>query len=136
MRDNTVAFELIQLLPADLRQGVVYVSFEHETMVHLCCCGCGARVVTDIGPSGWDVSIDDDAISIAPSIGTGAQACGSHYWIRGGKVHWAPSMTAAQIKAAQLRDRREAAAHFEGIPRSYWRRLIDRIRRRLKRRRR
>ena len=127
---NRVTHEFVELLPDTLIQGVVYVSVEHCTVVHLCCSGCGERVVNGLSPAGWQLIYDGETISLHPSIGNGTLACNSHYWIRRNKVLWAEPLTAAQTRRAQRADRASAVAHHseEATTATPIRRMIGRLR--------
>src|SRR5688500_16775332 len=48
--------ELVDYIPATPRSGVLYVSRKYQTATHLCCCGCGAKVVTPLKPGGWKLT--------------------------------------------------------------------------------
>ena len=53
MKRNRIAHEFVEFIPEKLEEGVVYVSFEYATAMHLCCCGCGREVSTrDLRPTG------------------------------------------------------------------------------------
>lgn len=112
-RIDRVTFEFVDLLPPNLVDGVVYISIEHRTIVHNCCSGCGERVVNGIGPAEWKVVFDGETISLHPSIGNGALACNSHYWIRNNRVVWARTLTAEQTRKSQLSDRDDIAEHYK-----------------------
>ena len=43
--------EFVTSAPRELSPGVLYVSLEYCTMLHLCACGCGRKVVTPISPN-------------------------------------------------------------------------------------
>lgn len=75
----------------DLEPGVIYVSINHTTAVHLCMCGCGNETVTPIRPDGWTISFNGEHISLRPSIGNWRYPCQSHYYITNGHVRWLPS---------------------------------------------
>lgn len=75
--------------PAQLDDGVLYVSIEYATALHLCACGCRREVVTPFGPDKWSMTFDGQSVSLYPSIGNGSLPCRSHYWIhREGRVMW------------------------------------------------
>ena len=38
--------EFVEFIPGDLKEGTIYVSMRVWTASHLCCCGCGNKVVT------------------------------------------------------------------------------------------
>jgi hypothetical protein len=63
------------------RTGVLYVSPGYATVTHLCCCGCGAEVVTPLSPTDWKLTFDGVAISLSPSVGNWSLPCRSHYFI-------------------------------------------------------
>lgn len=105
--------EFIELVPPVLKDGVLYVSMVHSSAIHRCCCGCGEKVVTPLSPGEWQLSYDGEEISLHPSIGNSRFPCGSHYWIRGGKVVWAPKLSAEEAETARLLDR---AARGAGRP--------------------
>jgi hypothetical protein len=97
--------EFIELAPSKLKEGVLYVSMVHSCAIHQCCCGCGEKVVTPLSRGEWQLSYDGETVSLYPSIGNSRFPCGSHYWIRSGKVVWAPKLSAAEAETARLLDR-------------------------------
>src|SRR4051812_46537113 len=97
--------EFIELAPPKLREGVLYVSMVHSCVIHQCCCGCGEKVITPLSPGEWQLSYDGEAVSLYPSIGNSRFPCESHYWVRNGKVVWAPKLSAAEAETARLLDR-------------------------------
>lgn len=107
MRTSKIDLKLVDLAPRDLQPGVLYVSEKYQTALHLCCCGCGERVVTPLSPAEWRVQVQRGKVSLAPSIGNFGMACQSHYWIRSGRVVWSGAMSRAQIASAQARDKRD-----------------------------
>lgn len=107
MRASKIDLKLVDLAPRDLQPGVLYVSEKYQTALHLCCCGCGERVVTPLSSAEWRVQVRRGKVSLAPSIGNFGMACQSHYWIRSGQVVWSGAMSRAQIASAQARDKRD-----------------------------
>lgn len=91
----------VDLVPADLEPGILYVTIEYATAVHSCACGCGGRVVTPFTPADWELRFDGETVSLFPSIGNWSFSCQSHYWIRRNRIEWAPQWTAAQITRAR-----------------------------------
>lgn len=120
-RVDEVTFEFVNLLPPTLEDSVVYISMEHRTVVHNCCSGCGERIVLGLSPAQWKLTFDGETISLSPSIGGGALACNSHYWIQENKVIWSKPLTANQTRRSQLADRRDAVAHHEPEKVPVWR---------------
>jgi hypothetical protein len=127
--------EFVRYIPADLADGVLYVSIEYKVAVHRCCCGCGEKVVTPLSPAGWEVTFDGASVSLWPSIAGGA--CNSHYIIRRCDVIWAGSLSRRQVAAAAQRDMATAEAWYaspgaagesDTPARSRWRRWLSRLR--------
>ena len=87
LRWTTLGLELVEHVPDDPEEGVLYVSMAYSTAVHKCCCGCGREVVTPLGPEDWRFSCEGDLATLDPSVGNG-RTCGSHYWVRKGEVIW------------------------------------------------
>ena len=132
-RIEEVTFEFVDLLPPTLAEGVVYISLEHRTVVHLCCSGCGERVVIGLGPAQWSFIFDGETISFRPSIGNGSLPCNSHYWITKNRVEWSKPLTSAHTRASQNSDRKAVLAHYkkqEQISSVAWWNLPRRMRRR------
>jgi hypothetical protein len=143
MRQQTIRHEFVDEVPPQLEDGMLYVSIEFETTVHLCCCGCGAKVVTPLSPTDWTLSYDGDTVSLDPSIGNWSFPCQSHYWIRHDQIVWARQMSKAMIEAGRAHDRASkdryfgstASAETDGVPPnpsdenrlSLWSRVRDRL---------
>ena len=104
--------EFVTFIPDELAEGVVYVSVQYNVATHLCCCGCGERVVTPLNPAQWSVTYDGETVSLDHSIAGGS--CNSHYFIKRGKVCWAPTLTQRQLSLAAQRD--QAAVHGRQVP--------------------
>lgn len=109
-RRHEIDHQFVEVLPAQLDPGTLYVSGNHNIVAHLCCCGCGREVVTPLGPAGWTLRYDG-RVSLTPSIGNGAYDCKSHYVIDASHVRWLPNVTPEQHLRAQSRDQ-EAAQHL------------------------
>lgn len=88
MRQTSLAHEFVDYVPAVLAEGVLYVSLRFATVVHLCPCGCGNKVVTPLSPADWQLLFDGEAVSLTPSIGNWSLPCQSHYWIKLDRVRW------------------------------------------------
>ena len=54
----------------------------------LCACGCGEKTVTPLGENGWNLTFDENGLSLKPSIGNFNIPCKSHYFITNNKVRW------------------------------------------------
>ncbi|WP_113960530.1 DUF6527 family protein [Roseimicrobium gellanilyticum] len=81
----------VKQMPEALEGNTLYVSIEHCTVMHLCCCGCGREVVTPLSPTDWQLYFDGESLSLTPSIGNWRFPCRSHYWIRRSRAEWCPS---------------------------------------------
>ncbi|TGN99167.1 MULTISPECIES: DUF6527 family protein [Burkholderia] len=110
MRIDRVTPELVELAPRVLEPGRLYISEKYRAAVHLCCCGCGEKVVTPLSPAEWRIELREGRVSMRPSIGNWSMACQSHYWIRNNRVVWSGQMSKSQIRAVFERDRRDLQA--------------------------
>lgn len=107
MKTKSIRPEFVTQFPAVYKQGVLYISEEFETAGHLCCCGCGEKVITPLNPAKWRLRKEGGTVSLSPSIGNWNYACKSHYVITKNKVLEAGQLDARKIAAAQRRDRRD-----------------------------
>lgn len=105
MRRDRIRPAFVDGIPNRLEEGVLYVSLEHDAMMHLCACGCGKEVSTPLGPTDWRLTWDGVSISLAPSVGSGGLACRSHYLIDRNAVRWLAPMTEWSIADEQHRTR-------------------------------
>jgi hypothetical protein len=84
----------VRNIPRELEQGIVYISFDFGTSMHLCPCGCGQAAVTPFQipeldrTYQWVFSERDGQISLFPSIENTACPNRSHYYITHGQVIW------------------------------------------------
>lgn len=106
---ESIRVEEVETMPKAFLPGVLYVSYEFGTASHLCCCGCGTRVVTPLGPGRWTLTQEENGPTLNPSIGNTSQPCRSHYFIRNGRVIWARVMTDEEHSFAIAADRKAAA---------------------------
>ena len=107
MKVESLRPEFVESAPANLCEGVLYVSQKYRTVIHLCCCGCGREVVTPIGPARWSLSISNGRVSLSPSIGNWSYPCRSHYWIRSNRVEWAGQLSGRKVSLVKARDLRD-----------------------------
>lgn len=103
-RRRKLRHEFVELAPATIKDGVVYVSVKYATAIHRCCCGCGNKVVTPLSPTDWQLGFDGETISLSPSIGNWALACRSHYWIINDRVRWAENWTEERVAEGRRKD--------------------------------
>jgi Family of unknown function (DUF6527) len=73
----------------DARTGHALRLDPYATVIHLCACGRGIKVVTPTSPPEWHLTWGGDAVSLYPSIGNWQFPCRSHYWIRRNRIIWA-----------------------------------------------
>lgn len=107
MKTKTIRPKFVVQFPAVFEQGVLYVSDEFETAGHLCCCGCGEKVITPLNPAKWRLRKEGGTVSLSPSIGNWNYPCKSHYLITKNQVIEAGQLDAGKIKAVQRRDRQD-----------------------------
>lgn len=98
--------KFVEMVPETLKPGLLYVSLEHGSVVHLCACGCGSEVVLPLTPVDWRLTYDGEDISLSPSVGSWSLACRSHYILDRGRVRWAGDWTEEEIEAGRRRDQR------------------------------
>jgi len=110
---GSIGYEVVDLMPKALDEGILYVSIEYAVAVHLCCCGCGNRVVTPLNPAQWNVTFDGETVSLSPSVGSHDLACASHYWIRRGRVRWARQWDEEEVSAGRRADRLALDRHYD-----------------------
>ena len=107
MRIDKVVPELVELAPTVLQPGRLYISSRYRAAVHLCCCGCGEKVVTPLSKAEWQIQLADGRVSLYPSIGNWSMACQSHYWIRDNKIVWSYKISSEKMRAVFERDQRD-----------------------------
>lgn len=105
--------EFVELMPKELGDGILYISIQYATAIHLCCCGCGNKVVTPFSPTDWRLIFDGESVSLDPSIGNWNFPCQSHYWIERNQIDWAPRWTRSEIDEGRRKDRalKQRTAH-------------------------
>jgi len=117
-RVQRLQHRFVDLIPADLEPGVLYITVGYATAVHSCACGCGGRVVTPFTPTDWQLLFDGETVSLSPSIGNWSFQCQSHYWIRRNRIDWAPRWSAARIARGRELAREASAGGVDraGVP--------------------
>ncbi len=100
-RPSTYGHEFVEFIPEELAEAILYISIEYSTASHLCMCGCGRKIVTPLAPGRWSIVFDGETVSLRPSIGNWSYPCQSHYWLRRGRVEWAPTWTADEIASGR-----------------------------------
>lgn len=115
MRIERIGYRLVDFIPENLEDGLLYISEKYKTAAHKCCCGCGEEVVTPLNPTDWTFKIIDGRVSLYPSIGNWSFTCKSHYWIKNGQVKWSYQMTDEEIQLGRNRDKRLKERYFNQI---------------------
>jgi hypothetical protein len=111
--------EFVEFIPEELEERTLYVAAKYRTVVHLCCCGCGRKVVTPLSPVSWKLTFDGVSITLYPSVGNWNLPCQSHYCIENNRVRWAARWTRSQIEAGRSAEERARAEYYgEQLPRS------------------
>jgi Family of unknown function (DUF6527) len=114
MKQRNIRHEFVDYIPEVLTEGTVYVCLQFATVVHKCCCGCGAEVVTPLSPTDWELLFNGVSISLSPSIGNWSFPCQSHYWIRRNRIEWAPRWSRERIAAGREFDAKLRSAYVSG----------------------
>lgn len=104
MKSKKIVPAFVEFIPQIIEADTLYICDEYSIAVHLCCCGCGEKVVTPLSPVDWQYKLGPNGVSLSPSIGNWDYACRSHYVIRENSVIWANSMSETQIKLVKQRD--------------------------------
>jgi len=122
---------LVVAIPEQPEPGVLYVSVEYATTLHLCACGCGCEIVLGISPNDWKICWDGLTVSVSPSVGNWSLPCQSHYFIRRNRIRWAPQWSDEEIARARGVDVADkhpstssAAPAVAASLRRRWRRLL------------
>lgn len=117
MRQTHFSHQFVEFIPERLEEGVLYVSHRYKTAVHKCACGCGDEVVTPLGPTDWSIQIENDTVTLDPSIGNWSFACRSHYFIYKSRVAWAGRMSRWQIERGRVLDSKARKRYIKKVNR-------------------
>ena len=104
MRVENIRPQYVEFIPRELGDGVLYISHQFQTASHLCCCGCGTKIVTPLRETEYTLVERDGLVFLRPSIGNWNHTCQSHYFITGNKVVWATKMSQDQIRRGRMHD--------------------------------
>ncbi len=110
---KTLQHKFVDFIPIQLEENILYVTMQYKTVVHLCPCGCGNKVITPITPTDWKLSFDGQSISLNPSIGSWNFPCRSHYWIIENQVVPSSSWTNKMIQEGREEDAKRKEDYFE-----------------------
>ena len=112
----TLKPEFVEFIPEQLEERTIYVAARYRTAVHLCCCGCGRKVVTPLSPAAWKLTFDGVPVTLHPSVGSWNLPCKSHYWIERDRVWWAGAWTPEEIAAGRAAEARARAEYYGEEP--------------------
>ncbi len=111
--------EFVELIPEHLEERNLYIAAKYRTVVHLCCCGCGRKVVTPLSPTAWKLIFDGVSVTLHPSVGNWSLPCKSHYWIDRNKVMWAEQWSQERIEAGRVTEEEARAEYYcEELPKT------------------
>lgn len=101
---HSVRPKFVTTIPTTPEAGVLYISVDYATTLHLCACGCGHEVVLGISPRDWTVLWDGETVTMDPSVGNWSFPCQSHYLVRRNRIVPAARWSDQQIAAGRARD--------------------------------
>jgi hypothetical protein len=123
MAIERIRLEAVEFMPAQLESGVLYVSKKYRTAAHLCACGCGEKVRTQLGDLGWSLTKGRSGPTLYPSIGNWQKPCRSHYFIRDGRVLWQRNWTDEEVLRGRWAEEVRRDAYFQTRNESWWSRF-------------
>lgn len=82
--------EFVDQMPDIIESDKLYISDKYKIAIHLCACGCGVKTVTPIGKGEWNITNNENKITLRPSIGnfSGEKPYHAHYYITENKIEW------------------------------------------------
>ena len=104
--------EFVDEMPSVLEHGKLYLSCRYRAVVHLCACGCGAKVSTPLHPTGWRLAYNGETVSLSPSVGNWSEKCQSHYVIRDSRIQWADRLPRDKIRSIREKRHRELEDYY------------------------
>lgn len=110
---TSLTYKFVEFIPEELEEGILYITVEYKSAVHLCACGCGNKVVTPITPTDWKLTYDGKAVTLSPSIGNWNFDCRSHYWIRRNKIINASNWSQEEIDYNRNKDYKKKWKFFK-----------------------
>ena len=129
MKAHSVRPVYVEFIPKTLSSGVLYISKKFRTASHLCCCGCGTKIVTPLRETEYSLTERGQLVSLSPSIGNWNHPCQSHYWIRENNVVWSGPMSKTEIRRGRTQDDELKDAYYRKAARPRWRWAWDWVKR-------
>ena len=99
-------------IPSAPEHGRLYLSCRYRAAVHLCACGCGAKISTPLHPTGWQMTYNGESVSLRPSVGNWSEKCQSHYVIKNSRVLWAARLPRDKIRHIRALRKRELEDYY------------------------
>lgn len=112
-----IKLQRVHYMPKELEPDILYVSEHFGIALHLCACGCSAKIRTPLGPTEWAFEDTNSGPSLWPSLGNWQQACQSHYWIYRGEIRWAEKWTPEQIASGRRQEEKRRRAYYDALDR-------------------
>ncbi len=110
---KTIQHKFVEFVPDIIEEGILYISIQYCTAIHLCSCGCGNEVVTPLSPTDWELRFDGKTVSLDPSIGNWSFECKSHYFITRNRIRYAKRWNDWRIEENRKADSKEKEKYFE-----------------------
>ena len=104
--------EFVDEIPTEPEHGRLYLSCRYRAAIHLCACGCGAKISTPLHPTGWRLSYDGESVSLSPSVGNWSEKCQSHYVIKDSRVLWAGPLPREKIWCIREQRHRDLGDYY------------------------
>jgi len=118
--NERIRLEVVEFMPTQLEPGVLYVSEKYRTSAHLCACGCGEKVRTQLGNLGWRFTKGRAGPTLYPSIGNWQKPCRSHYFIRDGRIHWQGNWSDEEVLEGRRAEEMSRDAYFNTQREDRW----------------
>ncbi len=104
--------KFVEYIPAQPEEGILYVSVQYKTAVHLCICGCGNKVVTPLTPNDWRLTFDGISVSLYPSIGNWSFPCRTHYFVTNNKIEMMRNWSETRIKDTRENEQKRKSDYY------------------------
>ena len=109
----TIVPKFFSRIPFEIEEGIIYISTDVNTIVHLCPCGCKTEIITPIDPTEWKLTYDGETITLYPSVGVWGAQCKSHYWITKNKIEWARTYSKKEIDEVRKSEEMERKRDYK-----------------------
>ena len=123
MKTEKFRLEEVEFMPTALESGILYASQRYQTAAHMCACGCGEKVRTQLGKLGWRLTKGRNGPTLHPSIGNWQKPCRSHYYIRNGQVLWHGNWTEHEVLKGRGAEEQRRDAYFRVQSGGWWTQL-------------